>query len=69
MAHYVWVTKAELKAFREGWAAAEKGLSRRERPLYPTYNERAAFKDGWDTRSAQLKAAHKGEVWGDGFKG
>lgn len=60
MADYVWETKAELKAFREGWAAANQGLSRRDRPPYPTYNERAAFKDGWDTRSAQLKADAQG---------
>ena len=53
----IWVTKDEIRAFREGWDAAAQGLSRRERPRYLTYNERAAFKDGWDTRMAARKAA------------
>ncbi len=46
-----WLTTAEQAAFKAGLkaAAAAEGKGRSRRPDYPTYNERAAFNDGWDT--------------------
>lgn len=50
MALNKWLTTAEQAAFKAGFAAAAAaGKERSRRPDYPTYNERAAFNDGWDT--------------------
>src|SRR3954454_21027232 len=44
-----WLGPVELQAFRAGWIAAITGKSR----VWPrgpfSYNQRAAFVDGWDT--------------------
>lgn len=61
-----WVTDTEVTAFREGWSAAERGLSRASHPLYFTYNARAAFRDGWDTRTAELKVNNMRRAWAGG---
>jgi len=49
VAKTVWHTKADLQAFRDGQAAAHDGLGRSPIKRYPSYNERAAFHDGWDS--------------------
>lgn len=61
-----WVTDTEVAAFREGWSAAGRGLSRTSQPLYFAYNARAAFRDGWDTRTAQLKVSELHKAWPGG---
>lgn len=65
----IWVKKAEIKAFEEGWSAAGRGLSRSSHPLYLTYNARAAFRDGWDMRSARLKEIDMRRAWFTGNAG
>src|SRR3954467_4759708 len=44
-----WLRQVELQAFRRGWIRASKGKSR-VCPSGPfSYNQRAAFMDGWDS--------------------
>ena len=60
MARQVWHTKVETQAFDDGYNAAKAGKSRQNLPNYPSYNERAAFKDGWDSFCGSFTA--------DGFR-
>jgi len=48
MAKIVWISPADIEANLDGFEAALKKLPRVPQKLYFTYNERAAFKDGWD---------------------
>ena len=58
MAKSVWHGAEELKAHEAGKQAAVQGLPRKAPRFLVTYNERAAFNDGWDLcRSRQ--AAHR----------
>ena len=52
-----WLTTAEQAAFKAGFVAAgaANGKERTRRPNYPTYNERAAFNDGWDTYAKKTR--------------
>ena len=43
-----WLLPIERLSFEEGWTRASKGLSRQLQLSGLSYNERAAFADGWD---------------------
>ncbi len=51
MKPYKWTLGVEIIAFAAGVKTAASGQSRRRRPRYDSYNERAAFNDGWDTHT------------------
>ncbi len=44
-----WPTRGEQLSFTRGWAAAGEGQARTRLPGLLSYNERAAFVDGWDS--------------------
>jgi len=48
MAKIVWTNPADIEANLDGFEAALKKLPRVPQKPYFTYNEKAAFKDGWD---------------------
>jgi hypothetical protein len=48
MAKIVWTSPADIEANLDGFEAALKKLPRVPQKVYFTYNEKAAFKDGWD---------------------
>jgi hypothetical protein len=52
----------ERLAFEEGWNRASKGLSRSLRLSGCSYNERAAFADGWDCFHEQKKKEAR-DIW------
>ncbi len=49
MAKTIWHRAEDLAAFEEGRQANQRGAPRVAPEHYPTYNERAAFNDGWDS--------------------
>ena len=55
MAMSVWTRKDDLIAFEHGQEAARQGAARVPQRTYATYNERAAFNDGWDTVSKKRR--------------
>jgi hypothetical protein len=44
-----WLATEDIKAFEDGKEAAEQDRPRTPPSKYSTYNERAAFNDGWDS--------------------
>ena len=48
MAKTIWLRREDIAAFEDGRIAASSGLARVPKRSYASYNERAAFNDGWD---------------------
>ena len=51
MAKSVWHDEKDIEAFQSGKAAALTGKPRVPSTQYLSYNEKAAFNDGWDTHA------------------